>query len=149
MYLIGLNFESYSARSIFNQTSSAYNFVEYPIAFSYGGKTYTYETYSGTDTTSGDSITMLSLFQNVYQINTDMQGGEIEISKEIYIDGDDYQVTGIGHPNTDRGAVSVISSNVTSVNIPESIAEIGFCAFAYCDKLTEIEIPNGVTKIGQ
>ena len=40
-------------------------------------------------------------------------------------------------------------SNLTSINILDSVTSIGNGAFAYCKKLTSINIPDGVTSIGQ
>ena len=39
-------------------------------------------------------------------------------------------------------------SNLTSIEIPNSVTSIGDGAFAYCSSLTSIEIPNSVTSIG-
>ena len=40
-------------------------------------------------------------------------------------------------------------SNLTSIEIPNSVTSIGEGAFYYCSNLTSIEIPNSVTSIGE
>ena len=37
---------------------------------------------------------------------------------------------------------------MTSITIPNSVKEIGSCAFQYCTGLTSIKIPEGVTSLG-
>ena len=39
------------------------------------------------------------------------------------------------------------SSGITSVTIPESVKSIGYCAFWWCEALSEITISNGVEQI--
>ena len=39
-------------------------------------------------------------------------------------------------------------SNLTSINIPNSVTSIGGNAFSYCSGLTSVNIPNSVTSIG-
>ncbi len=39
-------------------------------------------------------------------------------------------------------------SSITSINIPNSVTEIGRDAFHYCSSLTSVTIPNSVTEIG-
>ena len=41
------------------------------------------------------------------------------------------------------------SKALTSINIPNSVTEIGFDAFCGCKALTSITIPESVTKIGK
>lgn len=41
-----------------------------------------------------------------------------------------------------------VSTEVTSVNIPNGVTSIGYLAFSGCTSLTSITIPNGVTSIG-
>ncbi len=40
-------------------------------------------------------------------------------------------------------------SNLTNIEIPESVTSIGRCAFWYCSNLTSIDIPNSITKINE
>ena len=41
-----------------------------------------------------------------------------------------------------------VSTEVTSVNIPSGVTNIGYYAFSGCSKLSSITIPDTVTKIG-
>ena len=47
-----------------------------------------------------------------------------------------------------NGAFALCNS-LTSINIPNSVTTIGKSAFGYCDSLTKINIPNSVTTIGK
>lgn len=40
------------------------------------------------------------------------------------------------------------NSNITHIELPDSVTEIGESAFAMCSSLTEITIPDSVTEIG-
>ena len=50
--------------------------------------------------------------------------------------------------NYDGFGVQILSENLRSVRIPESVTKIGKVAFANCLNLKEITIPNSVTSIG-
>lgn len=57
------------------------------------------------------------------------------------------------HKYDDHIEITGCNRNVTSVDIPAEIdglpvTEIGYGAFAYCDKLTNVTIPSSVTSIG-
>ena len=45
------------------------------------------------------------------------------------------------------GEAAFAGSNLTSVNIPDSVATIEDMAFAYCSNLTSVNIPDSVTRI--
>ena len=38
--------------------------------------------------------------------------------------------------------------NLTQVTLPDTLEQIGVCAFAYCSSLLEIQLPDSVTEIG-
>ena len=57
-------------------------------------------------------------------------------------DGNEYNIIDIGD-DAFAGC-----ENLTSITIPDSVTEIGEYAFCYCKSLTSITIPDSVTKIG-
>ncbi len=42
-----------------------------------------------------------------------------------------------------------VSTEITSISLPNGLTSIGAHAFDYCEKITEIQIPQSVTKMGQ
>ena len=66
---------------------------------------------------------------------------EVVIPEEILVDGTKYIVTRI------RGDAFINCSNLTSIDIPNSVTSIGNSAFHGCSSLTSINIPNSVTSI--
>jgi hypothetical protein len=52
-------------------------------------------------------------------------------------------------PSDDSLAIGLIQRDVTEVNIPEGITNIGAYSFAYCGDITDIIIPDGVASIGK
>ncbi|MBQ3505154.1 MAG: leucine-rich repeat domain-containing protein [Clostridia bacterium] len=100
---------------------------------------------------------------------TDESNGSSNLSYIIIEDGLGYTVTGIGLcsdrevviPDAYKGKpVTAIGDNafdalksagadlITSIVIPDSVTEIGYNAFAWCDSLTSVTIGNSVTTIG-
>ena len=73
-------------------------------------------------------------------------GGDITIP--AYLGG--YLVTSIGQFDNDGHTYGAFygRTKLTSVNIPNSVTEIGESAFEYCTSLTSVTIPNSVTTIG-
>ena len=65
---------------------------------------------------------------------------EYSIPSTITYEGKTYKVIGIGY--------EAVSSDITSISIPNSVKYITGAAFASCKNLTSIEIPNSVTTIG-
>ena len=41
-----------------------------------------------------------------------------------------------------------IENNINTITIPNSVTEIGKCAFSCCDSLTSVTIPSSLTEIG-
>ena len=66
--------------------------------------------------------------------------GSIVIPETIVYENTEYTVTGIG-------AQAFIQKNITSISFPNSINSIGRAAFAYCNLLDSVEIPEQVTII--
>lgn len=67
--------------------------------------------------------------------------GVIIIPEKINSSGISYSVTGISN-------IAFLNSTVTSVDIPNSVTNIGPEAFCGCSVLTTVTIPNSVTSIG-
>lgn len=67
--------------------------------------------------------------------------GNIVIPSTVEIDGKQYKVVAVG------GSAFAECNLVTSVSIPESITKIGDSAFQNCTGLTSIVIPNSVTEM--
>lgn len=72
--------------------------------------------------------------------NPNKYSGDIVIPEKVTYEGDEYDVTSIGRD-------AFISSEITSVSIPNSVTSIGSTAFYECLKLTAVNIPDGVTTI--
>ena len=66
--------------------------------------------------------------------------GNIKIPESITYEGEEYFVTSIGYAFSG-------CSGLTSIEIPNSVTNIGDNAFSGCSGLTSIEIPNSVTSI--
>lgn len=49
---------------------------------------------------------------------------------------------------TEIGEFAFARSGITSIEIPEGVTKIGYAAFYHCDELTDIVVPNSVTEIG-
>ena len=69
--------------------------------------------------------------------------GDIVIPSCIVYQGSSYQVTDIG------SQAFAYCNNLNSVSLPEGLRAIGTWAFRACTKLTSITIPSSVEKIGQ
>ena len=69
--------------------------------------------------------------------------GDIVIPSCIVYQGSSYQVTDIG------SQAFAYCNNLNSVSLPEGLRAIGNWAFRACTKLTSITIPSSVEKIGQ
>lgn len=74
--------------------------------------------------------------------NDNTYAGNVTIPSEVEYKGRTLTVTKIGTSAFQN------CSNLTSVNIPNSVTEIGSIAFAGCTSLTAVNIPNSVTEIG-
>ena len=75
----------------------------------------------------------------------------VVIPSKVTYNGVEYKITGI--LGTATGDVyqpnqPVFGSNVTTVEIPNTVTSIGACAFYYCGNLTSVTIPSSVTAIG-
>ena len=86
------------------------------------------------------------------------RSGHVDILSSIEVGENTYPVTSIGGTYTYYGSLGDSSSysyeafhycsNITSVNIPNSITSIGSGAFYGCSGLASITLPNSITSIG-
>ena len=83
-----------------------------------------------------------SMEVEVSAANRDNISGAVSIPKTVDIDGYTYTVTSIGEWAFEN------CSGLTSVTIPNSVANICYSAFGRCSGLTSVTIPNSVTNIG-
>lgn len=68
--------------------------------------------------------------------------GNVVIPESVSYNGKQYNVSSIE-------SYAFASSYVTSIVIPQSVTNIGECAFRECQGLTTVNIPNGVKSIGR
>ena len=69
--------------------------------------------------------------------------GTVEIPESVTYNGTNYSVTSIGQ------YAFAICNELTSITIPNNVTSIGERAFSGCSGLTEVTIPNSVTSIGE
>lgn len=69
------------------------------------------------------------------------------IANQAYYNSDSESID-IPDTITEIGEFAFARSGITSIEIPEGVTKIGYAAFYHCDELTEIVIPDSVTEIG-
>ncbi len=91
------------------------------------------------------NTTFMLLFDSTVAIGTCRlsQTKNISIPEKVCIRGKEFTVTSIGK------FAFKDCSNLTNIEIPESIESIGSSAFEGCSNLTNIEIPESVDSIGK
>lgn len=67
--------------------------------------------------------------------------GSVTIPASVEYNGVTYTVSAIGSHAFD-------DADITSISLPNTITEIGVCAFNYCQTLQSIQLPNSLVKIG-
>ena len=79
----------------------------------------------------------------VIALDSGQYSGAVVIPLSVdYNDGITYSVTSIGH------RAFADCEGLTSIEIPNSVISIGDMAFSWCDDLISIEIPNSVISVG-
>lgn len=107
------------------------------------------------DTFSADMSGTLGIFvvtgDKSVNLNKCGNVSSVVIPSKITYNGVEYTITGIlgtATGNVYRPNQPVFGSNVTTVEIPNTVTSIGACAFYYCENLTSVTIPSSVTAIG-
>lgn len=117
---------------LFAALSSLACLAEEQFTFTYKGTMLTYEV---TDVSAGTcQVTYAQDGRSKYS-------GNVIIPEYVSHNGRQYHVTKI------RGYAFNECTNLTSITIPQSVAEIGGDAFKGCSALTSVVIPNAVTEI--
>ncbi len=79
---------------------------------------------------------------NAVKSSSTKYSGAVTIPQSVPYEGNTYRVTSIGNYAFEY------CSDLTSVEIPNSVTSIEWSAFYGCSGLTSVEIPNSVTSIG-
>lgn len=77
--------------------------------------------------------------------------GDVIIPEYVYHNGVKYIVTGIGANafcTSPSASLSSYMTNLKSIQLPSTIANIGQCAFYKCQAIKNLTIPSSVVKIG-
>ena len=75
-------------------------------------------------------------------LNIDAYRGELEVPTEVQVDGAQYRVTGV------TPFACVYCEGLTSVTLPEGVTRIGFGAFSDCPNLAAVSLPSSLTTLG-
>ena len=84
-------------------------------------------------------------------IKTAIEAKGVTVPSSATIDTyDDYvsQISGGGGGGDTTTLAKLIDRSITSIEIPSGVTSIGNGAFYYCSSLTSVAIPSGVTSIG-
>ena len=107
------------------------------------------------DTFSADMNGTLGVFvitgDKSVNLNKCANVSNVVIPSKVSYNGVEYTITGIlgtATGNVYRPNQTVFGSNVTTVEIPNTVTSIGACAFYYCENLTSVTIPSSVISIG-
>ena len=75
-------------------------------------------------------------------LNVDAYRGVLEVPAEVQVDGMQYRVTGV------TPFACVYCEGLTSVTLPEGVTHIGFGAFSDCVGLESVSLPASLTTLG-
>ena len=78
----------------------------------------------------------------VSDCNEETVSAELSIPSSVSYEGTDYAVTAVG-----RRAIFNIGT-ITSITVPSSVKVLDDSCFYYCDKVTSVTLPDGLTYIG-
>jgi len=75
-------------------------------------------------------------------LNADAYRGQLDVPADIAVNGSKYPVTGV------TPFACVYCEGLTSVNLPEGVTRIGFGAFSDCSNLESVSLPASLTTLG-
>ena len=75
-------------------------------------------------------------------LNVDAYSGVLDVPAEVQVDGAQYRVTGV------TPFACVYCEGLTSVTLPEGVTRIGFGAFSDCPNLAAVSLPTSLTTLG-
>lgn len=75
-------------------------------------------------------------------LNVEAYRGVLDVPAEVQVDGAQYQVTGV------TPFACVYCDGLTSVTLPEGVTRIGFGAFSDCPNLVTVSLPTSLTTLG-
>lgn len=84
-----------------------------------------------------------------YQFSTESEHTVVYTLKDPTFIGVEIEGEGQSQTLTKLGAIFNRCYCIESVEIPNSVTNIGYNAFYYCNNLTSVTIPNSVTRIGE
>ena len=117
------------AAAAFGATAQQYD-------FEYDGLRYYIVTSANIDVSESESVAV------IYPVYPDVYSGDIVIPEHVNYNGKTYAVVKIWDN-------AFCESEITSVEIPNTVQQIGDQAFSYCNGLTTIEVPASVYLIGE
>ena len=100
-------------------------------------------TYKSNEPRGTDARNSAALVIESFSSNPSNYSGDVKIPEFVTYKGVKYKVTSIG-----KNAFANCNG-LTSIDIPNSVTSIGRSAFSQCDSLTSITIPRSVTDIDQ
>ena len=117
-------------------TAAAFGAAAQQYDFEYDGLRYYIVTSANIDVSESESVAV------IYPVYPDVYSGDIVIPEHVNYNGKTYTVVEIWDN-------AFCESEITSVEIPNTVQQIGDQAFSYCNGLTTIEVPASVYLIGE
>ncbi len=108
----------------------SFSFVLYGYDFKEGGIYY--------NITSGTTVELTYLSKNVSSYS-----GDIVVPETVNYSNKTYTINEIGD------SAFYFCTNITGVNLPNTVISVGYIAFAGCKSLSHIILPNSLTSIGE
>lgn len=106
----------------------------------------------------GSGITSIKIPASVTQLNDYAFGScknltdvvfeaDVNLSYKLFLDCENLKnVTIAGKPSAIEG-YALSGTDITTIDIPDSVKDIEMAAFAYCDSLTTLHLPDSITRL--